>query len=136
MADKNIIKKFLPQHLRNYALKFDIPEDVLEEYYDLIQLILESKAIDTDEEKQNWINLLLLMTDEQIEKLRQILLKEKKKLQEIEEKYERKKLEIKKKYLEKWQKMWYIKKIKEIHSKELAEKTKEEEEAEKLLNLI
>ena len=59
MADKNIIKKFLPQHLRNYALKFDIPEDVLEEYYDLIQLILESKAIDTDEEKQNWINLLL-----------------------------------------------------------------------------
>ncbi len=136
MADIKTIQKYLPQHLWKYALKFDIPEEFLEEDPELITLILESKAIDTDEEKQNWLNLLLLMTEQQISKLREILLKERKKLQEIEEKYEKKKLEIKKKYLMKWQKMWYIKKIKEIQSKEAEEKAKEEEEAEKILEML
>jgi len=105
MADISLIKKFLPQNLWQEATKYDIPEDILEEHHYIISLILQSKAIDSHEEKQNWINLLLIMTPEQIDKLKQILEKERKKLQEIEEKYERKKLEIKKKYLEKWQKL-------------------------------
>jgi hypothetical protein len=105
MAHIRLIQKFLPEHLWKYAAKFNIPDEYLEEDPELVTLILESKAIDTDEEKQNWLNLLLLMTDEQIEKLREILLKERQKLKEIEEKYEKKKIEIKKKYLAKWQKM-------------------------------
>lgn len=136
MTDLNLIKKYLPEDLRNYAVKFDIPEEFLEDDPELIELILRSKAIDTDEEKQNWLNLLILMTEEQIKKLKEILLKERKKLQEIEEKYERKKIEIKKKYLEKWQQMWYLKKISEIKEKEEKIKSQEEQEAEKLLDML
>jgi BMFP domain-containing protein YqiC len=77
----------------------------VQEDVDLIVLILKSKSIESKEDKQNWFNLLALMTSEQIEKLRNILLKERKKIEEIETKYEKKKIDIKKKFLEKWQEM-------------------------------
>ena len=48
----------------------------------LIKMILESKAIDTPEGKQHWINQLEIMTPEQKEKLKDILTREKKKLKE------------------------------------------------------
>jgi len=134
--DIKILKKYLPSKLIEYASLFDIPEDFLEADPELIQLILESKALDTDEDKQNWFNLLPLMTEEQIVKLRDILLREKKKLQEIEEKYENKKRKIRQKYLLRWQKLGYVDKIKEIQEKEQAVKSKEEQEAEKLLDML
>lgn len=136
MADLNLIKKYLSEDLIDQASKFDIPDDFLIDMPDLIEMILRSKSIDKDEEKQNWFNLLPLMKSEQIEKLSEILLKEKQKLKEIEEKYEAKKTEIKKKYLEKWQQMWYVKKVSEIQQKEWEEKSKEDEEAEELLAKI
>ncbi len=134
--DMNLIKKYLPKDLWEYASKFEIPDMFLEDDSGLIELILRSKSIDTDEEKQNWFNLLLIMTDEQLEKLKDILKKEQEKLKEIEEKYEKKKQEIKKKYLLKWQKMWYIKQISKIKETEEKIKTEEEKEAEKLLENI
>ena len=75
MADVKLLKQYLPENLVEYASLFDIPEDFLEADPELIQLILESKALDTDEDKQNWFNLLPLMTEDQIIKLREILLK-------------------------------------------------------------
>ena len=136
MADKSVLSQFLPEDLVEYASSFDIPEDFLEADPELIILILKSKALETDEDKQNWFNLLPLMTEEQILKLKDILLKEKQKLDEIEEKYEKKKKEIRQKYLLRWQKLWYIDKIKEIQEKEQAQKSQEEEEAEKLLDML
>lgn len=136
MADKSVLSQFLPENLVEYASSFDIPEDFLEADPELINLILRSKALETDEDKQNWFNLLPLMTEEQILKLKDILLKEKQKLDEIEEKYEKKKKEIRQKYLLRWQKLWYIDKIKEIQEKEQAQKSQEEEEAEKLLDML
>lgn len=136
MTSKAILQQFLPEDLIEYASSFDIPEDFLVADPELIILILQSKALETDEDKQNWFNLLPLMTEEQILKLKDILLKEKQKLEEIEEKYEKKKKEIRQKYLLRWQKLWYIDKIKEIQEKEQQLKSKEEEEAEKLLDML
>jgi len=136
MVSKTILKNFLPEELIEYASSFDIPEDFLKSDPELIILILQSRALETDEEKQNWFNLLPLMTEEQIIKLKDILLKERKKLEEIEQKYEKKKKEIRQKYLLRWQKLWYIDKIKEIQEKEQKLKSKEEEEAEKLLDML
>ena len=63
--DIKILRKYLPEELIEYASKFDIPEEFLEIDAELIILILQSKALETDEEKQNWFNLLPLMTEEQ-----------------------------------------------------------------------
>ena len=76
------------------------------------------------------------MNDEQIEKLRNILLKEKRKLKEIEEKYSKKKQEIKKKYLTKQDEQAYVKKISHIRKKEAELDAKEDKEAEALLEKI
>jgi len=136
MTNSNKIQDNLPKKLWDYASEFDIPEDFLEKDANLIKMVLESKSIWTDEEKQNWFDLMPLMNSKQFDKLRSILDKEKKKLQAIEEKYNQKETEIKKKYLKKWQKMWYVKKVKEIKQKEQSQKSKDQKEAEDLLDKI
>ena len=105
MTDLQVVQKHLSKDLRDKAMTFTIPSEFIEDIPELIEMVLRSRSIDSVEEKQNWFNLLPLMNDTQIEKLRAILLKEKAKLKEIEDRYEQKKLEIKKKYLTKRQEM-------------------------------
>ncbi|MBS8121666.1 hypothetical protein [Candidatus Vampirococcus lugosii] len=136
MSKDDLIKKYIPKNLRDLAISFDIEEDFIKDMPDLIKMILASKSIDTNESKQNWLNLLPLMTSDQIQKLYDILLKEKEKLREIDEKYENKKMEIKKKYLQKWQQIGYIKKVGKIKEEESNQRSKEEQEAEDLLSQI
>ncbi|MEF2176207.1 MAG: hypothetical protein V3575_07095 [Candidatus Absconditabacteria bacterium] len=136
MTDTTLIQKHLSQDLWDYAEKFDIPEDYLVDMSDLVEMVLRSKSIDTEEEKQNWFNLMPIMNNDQMVKLRDILVREKQKLEEIENSYEQKKMEIKKKYLMKWQKMGYFKKVEEIHKDEELSKNQEDEEAERLLQMI
>ena len=132
--DISILKKYLPEDLVSYASTFDIPEEFLDVDTELIILILQSKALETDEDKQNWFNLLPLMTDEQISKFKDILVKERTKLNEIEQKYIEKRKKLRQKQLLRWQKMWYIDKVKKIQEQEEQMKSKEEQEAEQLLN--
>ena len=69
MANTDLIKKVLPQELWEKAATFTIPDKFLETMPDLIVLVLNSKSMDTQEEKQSWFNLLPMMNDEQITKL-------------------------------------------------------------------
>ena len=132
--DTKVLKKYLPEELIELASKFDLPEEFLEIDAELIILILQSKALETDEEKQNWFNLLPLMTEEQIYKFKDILIKERTKLNEIEQKYAEKRKNIRQKQLLRWKKMWYIDKVKKIQEQEEQAKSQEEQEAERLLD--
>lgn len=136
MIDITLLKKYIPEDLLSYARNFDIPEEFLETDSDLIVLILKSKALETDEDKQNWLNLLPVMIEEQIYKLKDILIKEKEKLDEIDKKYSEKKRNIRQKYLLRWQKLGYVEKVKELKEKENQIKSKEDQEAEDLLNSL
>ena len=131
-----LIKKYLPQDLWERAVLYTIPAQFLESMPDLIEMVIRSRSMDKDEEKQSWFNLLPVMNEEQIAKLRDILTREKQKLQEIEKKYEQKKVEIKKKYLLKWQNMGYAKKMQNIQDKEADTRQAEVAEAESLLDNI
>ena len=66
------IQQYLPENLWSLAEWFDIPESFLENNASLIQLILESKSLAEHTEKQNWFNLLPIMSQEQIDKLNDI----------------------------------------------------------------
>ena len=59
----------------------------------LIKMILESKSIEP-EEKQERINLLEVMQPEHIERLKDILSREKKKPKEIQDKYDKEKKKV------------------------------------------
>jgi membrane-bound lytic murein transglycosylase B len=98
MNTEELITKHLPEHLHKIALDYTIPNDMLEQNADLVVLVLESKSISDPKEKQSWFDLYLLMNQEQIDKLRDILTREKEKLAEIEARYQAKQEEIKKKY--------------------------------------
>ena len=136
MANTEMIEKLLPENLRESAKTFDIDEKYLENETKLVVMVLESKSIDTQDEKQNWFNLMPLMNDEQLEKLRGILVKEKTKLKEIEEKYEKKKEEIKDKYLKKRDEDGYSEKVKAMKTKEESVAKQDAEQADDLLDMI
>lgn len=64
----------------------NIPESVKQKYPELVALILETKSMD-DDERQYWFNILPIMKDEQVQKLRDILDNEKTKIAEIDSQY-------------------------------------------------
>lgn len=128
--------KLLPEHLQEVALNYDIPDDMLINNTDLVVLVLESKSISDPKEKQSWFDLYSLMNQEQIDKLRDILTREKQKLAEIEAKYQAKQEEIKKKYEETYASGAYQQKQDEVRKSEQATRQQEEVEADALLDQI
>ena len=136
MATQENITKFLPQHLQQVALNYNIPDDMLENNADLVVLVLESKSISDQREKQSWFDLYSLMNQEQIDKLRDILTREKQKLAEIEARYQAKQEEIKRKYEETYASGAYQQQQDKIRDSEMASRQQEEVEADALLNQI
>lgn len=132
----DLIKTKLPQELREQAEKFTIPDEFLSTMPDLIILVLNSKSMDNPEEKQSWFNLLPMMNKEQIDKLRDILTREKQKLAEIEQKYEQKKDELKDKYTQKREDMVYTKRMEQIKQEEAKHDQVEDQQAENLLTQL
>jgi len=136
MVNMDLIKEKLPEALWIKAQEYTIPDAFLANSPELIVLVLNSKSIDNKEEKQSRFNLLPLMTQEQIDKLNDILVREKQKLEEIEQKYEQKKSDIKTQYVQKRQEEGYKNKMLQIQEKEDAHQEVEEKEAEHLLTQI
>jgi len=133
MANLEIIKQNLPQELWEMAMKFDIPDAFLEKESDLVVLVLKSRSLAKDEEKQSWFNLVPMMNEDQINKLRDILTRERDKIAEIEEKYEKKKEEIKEKYQARFDAVEYQRKMSNMQTHEENIREQEHEEAEDLL---
>jgi len=67
--------------------QLNIPESVKQKYPKLVDLILETKSMD-DDERQYWFNILPIMKEDQVEKLRNILVTEKNKIAEIDSQYQ------------------------------------------------
>lgn len=130
------IQQYLPESLWSLAETFEIPEAFLQSNASLIQLILESKSLAEHTEKQNWFNLLPIMSQEQIDKLKDILTREKQKLQEINEKYAKKQEEINKKYQQSYNPEIYYQKQEKIKQEENKTRDQELVEADNLLTQI
>ena len=136
MASQDNIIKFLPERLHSLAMNYSIPDDMLQTNPDLVVLVLESKSISEQKEKQSWFDLYPLMNQEQIDKLRDILTREKEKLAEIEAKYQARQEEIKRKYEQTYASGAYQQQQDRIRNSEIASRQQEEVEADALLNQI
>lgn len=136
MTNIDLIQKTLPQDLREKAAQFTIADEYFTTLADIIILVLYSKSMDSSEEKQSWFNLLPMMNKDQIDKLRDILTREKQKLEEIEHKYELKKDELKIKYTQKREDIVYTKRMDAIKEKEAQHEKIEDKQADDLLNQI
>lgn len=67
--------------------ELNISQEVLEQFPELIGLIKESQSMNL-EERQYWVDVLPIMTDEQIQNLKSILENEKGQIEESEKEYE------------------------------------------------
>lgn len=130
-----IIQKHLPEHLRELASSFNIEGKFIINNTQLIQLILKSKSIAENSEKQYWFNLLPVMSEEQIGKLDNILTRERDKLAEIEQKYQKKQEEIQERF-DKFSSSNYQKTQEIIQQKEENIREEEIDHAENLLSQI
>jgi hypothetical protein len=63
-----------------------IPDELQKKFPDLIELILGSESMN-DDERQYWVNILPVMTPDQIEELKRILANERNQLAAIDKKY-------------------------------------------------
>jgi len=136
MANIDLIKNKLPPELREKAEKFTIPDEFLTSMPDIIILVLNSKSMDNPEEKQSWFSLLPMMNKDQMDKLRDILTREKQKLAEIEQKYEQKKDELTTKYTQKREDVIYAKKMEAIKQQEAQHEAIDDKQADDLLAQI
>ncbi len=100
---------------------FHISDELHAKYPDLIKLILNTESMD-DDERQYWFDIIPSMTNEQIDRLFNILDTERKKLEALETKYQKEIKSLNEKHLIEWQ---------EIQMKENKEKIKQEEAKDK-----
>lgn len=134
MANIQLIQQKLPQELWQTTSGFDIPDYFLEKEPDLVVLILNSRSLAKKEEKQSRFNLIPIMNGEQVEKLRDILTRERDKIAEIEAKYEQKKQEIREKYQTRFDETAYNNKMSMIKNSEAEQREKEAAEVENLFD--
>lgn len=81
---------------------FTILDEIELKYPELVELILWSESIDNNE-KQYWFDILPSMTDEQIDRLFNILMTERRQLEELNIKYQEEIKTLNEKHLIEWQ---------------------------------
>ena len=115
---------------------FNIPDIIQSSYPELVKLILETDSMD-DSERQYWFDILSSMTNEQVDRLYNILDTERRKLDNLEKKYQDEIKDLNEKHLIEWQDF----QIKEASKKVKEEKAKDkaswkEEDPEDILNML
>ncbi len=84
VIDKN---KSQEQYVTDAEAKYIIPALVREKFPDLVKLIYETESMN-DEEREYWMQIMPIMTEEQIVKFREILVNEKEQLAKLDNEYE------------------------------------------------
>ena len=81
---------------------FTILDEIQAKYPELVDLVLGSESIDNNE-KQYWFDIMPSMTDEQIDRLFNILMTERRQLEELNIKYQEEIKTLNEKHLIQWQ---------------------------------
>lgn len=120
--------------ITNNWVDFEISDEIQAHYPDLIKLILNTKSMD-DHERQYWFDIMPSMSDEQIDRLFEILDTEKKKLEQLEMNYEKEIKTLNEKHLVEWQ-SFQSNEYKQKIAKMQAEESKNEWNPDDILNML
>ena len=101
---------------------FQIDDEILAKYDELVKMILATESMD-DDERQYWFDIMPSMTETQIDRLYNILDTERQKLQELELKYQEEIKELNEKHLIEWQEFQMKDSKKKIAKAEAADKS-------------
>jgi len=120
--------------ITNNWVNFQIADEIQAEYPELIKLVLNTKSMD-DQERQYWFDIMPSMSDEQIDRLYEILDTEKKKLEQLEVNYQKEIKSLNEKHLVEWQ-AFQVKDNKQKIAKAQEEDAKNEQDPDDILNML
>lgn len=115
--------------------KYAIPSLVKEKFPDIIELIKETESMN-DEERDYWFQILPIMTEQQIEKFRMILLNEKKQLEQLDKQYEEELTKLNEKHMLEWKEFETREKRKALIQAEKSSQADEEAAEQALLQRL
>ncbi len=115
--------------------KYAIPAMVREKFPDLIKLIKETESMN-DEEREYWFQILPIMTEEQIQKFRGILVNEKEQLARLDKEYEEELNKLNEKHMVEWKNFESKEKRKALSAAEEQAKISEKSQEEELLKRL
>ncbi len=84
IADTN---KTAEQYMTEAESMYIVPKLVRISFPDLVKLIFETESMD-DEEREYWLQIMPIMTEEQIKKFRDILVNERSQLEKLDNEYD------------------------------------------------
>lgn len=71
------------QYIVDVEVKYIVPKLIRQKFPDLVKLIFETESMD-DDEREYWLQIMPIMTEEQIIKFRNILVNEKEQLEKLD----------------------------------------------------
>lgn len=83
VVDKN---KSQEQYITDAEAKYIVPTIVREKFPDLVKLIYETESMN-EEEREYWLQIMPIMSEEQIVKFREILINERDQLAKLDKEY-------------------------------------------------
>lgn len=112
---------------------FYIDDEIQASYPELIKLVLNTESMD-DEERQYWFDILPSMTEDQVDRLFNILETERRKLEELELKYQEEIKSLNEKHLIEWQEFQSKDNKKKIQEAEKADSNENPDDVLRMLN--
>lgn len=104
---------------------FTILDEIQAKYPELVDLVLGSESIDNNE-KQYWFDIMPSMTDEQIDRLFNILMTERRQLEELNIKYQEEIKTLNEKHLIQWQSLQSQKAKEKVQAAEKSDTSKKD----------
>lgn len=81
--------------------QFNIPQAVLDKYPELVEMIKKTESM-TDEEREYWFQILPIMTEDQVTRLKNILSEEAAQLAKLDDQYQSELTKLNQKHLDEW----------------------------------
>ncbi len=132
VVDKN---KSQEQYMADVEGKFIVPQLIREKFPDLVKLIFETESMN-EEEREYWLQIMPIMTEDQIVKFREILVNEKNQLEKLDKEYEQEVSKIDNKYSPQIDEEALKNRLNEIKEREKAQESSEKAEEEELLSQL
>jgi len=132
VVDKN---KSAEQYIKESEVKYIIPNMIREKFPDLVKLIYETESMNI-EEREYWMQIMPIMTEEQISKFRDILVNEKNELAKLDKEYEEEMAKINKKHLKEIDETQLKQKMDSIKKAEAEAQHAEKSKEDNLLNQL
>lgn len=131
-ADKS---KTAEQYLEEATDKYIVPELIRNKFPDLVKLIYETESMNS-EEREYWLQIMPIMTEDQIVKFRTILVNEKDQLAKLDQEYEQEMQRINDKRVVEINEAEIKEKQEQLKKAETAAESQEKEKEEDLLKQL